>query len=459
MEGGSVAASLACRRGECTAGPSAPVRASVPAARRRSPRSVTTCSSPCCSSRCSTSPATSSTSGSSVSPSSCRRCSWCSPPGGSPIDSIGDGSRRCSCSVVGRVRCRARRVQPVRNRDRCGRCSRSRSCSGASDAMLAPARRSIPPLIVEQADFPQVVALWTATFTGSAIVGPVLGGFLYTIGPEHCLHGGGGARVRVDRPDPRTRVRAAPGTSDRPTDAVGSDGGLALRAPHADRSRRHLARSVRSALRRSDRADPGGCERAARGRRHRIRMAACGAGNRCSGDGDLAGGPADPAPCRADTLLVVVGVFGAGTMVFGITRSYTVAFIALVVISAADMVSMYIRGSIVPLVTPDEQLGRVTAVEGVFIGGVERAGRVREWCRGSRLRAAVGDRRRWFHHGADRRCIRRRCSRRYAGSTRSTSSNRSAHPAADLREGRGTSRRSRTSDRRRSVRCRRQRVG
>ena len=43
-------------------------------------------------------------------------------------------------------------------------------------------------------------------------------------------------------------------------------------------------------------------------------------------------------------------------------------------LSAADMVSMYIRGSIVPLVTPDDQLGRVSAVEGVFIGASNELG-------------------------------------------------------------------------------------
>ncbi len=74
------------------------------------------------------------------------------------------------------------------------------------------------------------------------------------------------------------------------------------------------------------------------------------------------------------TLLWVVAVFGAGTMVFGMTHSYVVAFLALVVLSAADMVSMYIRGSIVPLVTPDDQLGRVSAVEGVFIGASNELG-------------------------------------------------------------------------------------
>ena len=41
---------------------------------------------------------------------------------------------------------------------------------------------------------------------------------------------------------------------------------------------------------------------------------------------------------------------------------------------AADMVSMFIRGSLVPLATPDDQLGRVSAVEGVFIGASNELG-------------------------------------------------------------------------------------
>jgi hypothetical protein len=73
-------------------------------------------------------------------------------------------------------------------------------------------------------------------------------------------------------------------------------------------------------------------------------------------------------------LLWVVAVFGGGTIVFGVTRSYTVAFISLIVVSAADMVSMYIRGTLLPLATPDDQLGRVTAVESVFIGASNELG-------------------------------------------------------------------------------------
>ena len=74
------------------------------------------------------------------------------------------------------------------------------------------------------------------------------------------------------------------------------------------------------------------------------------------------------------TLLTVVAVFGIGTVVLGMTRNYAVAFLALVVLSAADMVSVFIRGSLVPLVTPDEKRGRVLAVESVFIGASNELG-------------------------------------------------------------------------------------
>ena len=305
---------------------------------------------------------------------------------------------------------------------------------GASDAMLSPARRSIPPLIVEQADFPQVVALWTATFTGSAIVGPVLGGFLYTVGPETAYMVAAVLELASIVPIlALVYVRHQERLTDRPTLSAAMEGLHFVR-------RTPIVLAVIS-------LDLfavlfGGA----------IALIPAVASERL-GVGDIAYGwlraaPGIGAAAMAvwlairpvqrrvgSTLLVVVGVFGAGTMVFGITRSYAVAFVALVVISAADMVSMYIRGSIVPLVTPNEQLGRVTAVEGVFIGASQRAGRVRERCRGSGVRVAVGDRRRRVHHGADRRCDSRCCSRRCAGSTRSTSSSRSAHPAADLRQG------------------------
>jgi MFS family permease len=74
------------------------------------------------------------------------------------------------------------------------------------------------------------------------------------------------------------------------------------------------------------------------------------------------------------SLLVAVAIFGAGTIVLGSTSSYVIAFVAVVVLSAADMVSVFVRSSIVPLVTPDEKRGRVSAVENVFIGATNELG-------------------------------------------------------------------------------------
>ncbi len=73
-------------------------------------------------------------------------------------------------------------------------------------------------------------------------------------------------------------------------------------------------------------------------------------------------------------LYVVVALFGVGTIVLGLTRSFTIAFISLLLLSAADAVSVFIRGTLVPLVTPSPARGRVMAVEGVFLGASNELG-------------------------------------------------------------------------------------
>ena len=73
-------------------------------------------------------------------------------------------------------------------------------------------------------------------------------------------------------------------------------------------------------------------------------------------------------------LFGVVGLFGAATIVLGLTQSYAVAVVALIVLSAADAVSVFIRSTIVPLATPENMRGRVLAVENVFIGGSNELG-------------------------------------------------------------------------------------
>ena len=67
-------------------------------------------------------------------------------------------------------------------------------------------------------------------------------------------------------------------------------------------------------------------------------------------------------------------MFGVGTIVLGATTSFAVAFVALLVLSGADAISVYIRSTLVPLVTPADKRGRVLAVESVFIGASNELG-------------------------------------------------------------------------------------
>jgi hypothetical protein len=63
-----------------------------------------------------------------------------------------------------------------------------------------------------------------------------------------------------------------------------------------------------------------------------------------------------------------VVVFGVATIVFGISRLFWLSLVALTVLGAADMVSVYVRHVLVQLATPDAIRGRVSAVNAVFIG-------------------------------------------------------------------------------------------
>ena len=73
-------------------------------------------------------------------------------------------------------------------------------------------------------------------------------------------------------------------------------------------------------------------------------------------------------------LLGAVSVFGVATIVLGVTRIYAVAFVAMLVLAGADAISVFIRATLVPLVTPIDKRGRVLAVESVFIGASNELG-------------------------------------------------------------------------------------
>ncbi len=73
-------------------------------------------------------------------------------------------------------------------------------------------------------------------------------------------------------------------------------------------------------------------------------------------------------------MLICVGLFGAGTIVFGLSKNLWLSLAALMVIGASDMVSVVVRSSILQLATPPEMRGRVSAVNWLFIGASNEFG-------------------------------------------------------------------------------------
>ena len=73
-------------------------------------------------------------------------------------------------------------------------------------------------------------------------------------------------------------------------------------------------------------------------------------------------------------LLGAVAVYGATMVGFGLSRQLGWSIALLAVSGAADMVSVVVRQSLVQLATPDAMRGRVSAVNGVFIGASNQLG-------------------------------------------------------------------------------------
>ena len=246
---------------------------------------------------------------------------------------------------------------------------------GIARAFLAPATRTMPPMVAPEGGLPKVIALYSATWTGAIIVGPALSGFLYAIDPSVAYLTSSVliassmwflGRVRFERqPEP-------PNPDEKPTFRSAIEGLLFIRrtpilfaAIALDLFAVLFGGAV--ALLPAIAEDQLGVGDVAYG----WLRAAPGIGAAAMALW-LAARPVQRHVGRV--LLAVVGVFGVATIVLGLTDKYVVAFVALLVLSAADMVSVFIRGSLVPLVTPDEKRGRVMAVENVFIGASNELG-------------------------------------------------------------------------------------
>ena len=244
--------------------------------------------------------------------------------------------------------------------------------TGLASALGAPAGRALTPSLVPQAILVKAFAQRSIAFQLSVIGGPALGGLLFALHPElvyavssafslvalgaMALMYAGRSGAGAGSPDLASvlggvrLVRRTPvllGAISLDLFAVLFGGAVAL-----------LPVFARDVLEVGP-AGPRHPARRARGRRA------------------LRRGGHDPPPTRrraGRTLLTVVALYGITMIVFGLSETMWLSLLALAAGGAVDMVSVVLRQTILPLVTPDELRGRVTAVEMVFISASNELG-------------------------------------------------------------------------------------
>jgi MFS family permease len=247
--------------------------------------------------------------------------------------------------------------------------------AGTVMAIGTPAARALPPTLVPAGLLPSAMTLRSIASQSAQVAGPALGGVLYAVSPT-LVYGLAAAlcllasvsvimiRARPAAADPRTP--ASPGIESvlegmrfvgRTPMLLGVIlldllvvlfGGAVALLPVFARSILHVGPEGLGVLR----AAPAVGALAAAAiltRRPLVRRA----------------GP---------RLLLVVAVFGASIIVFGLSRIFVLSLVMLAVSGFADMVSVNIRTTTVALVTPDRLRGRVSAVEMVFISASNQLG-------------------------------------------------------------------------------------
>ncbi len=273
---------------------------------------------------------------------------------------------------------------------------------GIARAFAAPAGRSLPANVAPPGTLPKVAATNSVMWQSALIIGPVLGGVLYAISPRAPYLVSAlfimvaAASVLSIRFRPEVAEAAASRAADR--GASGSSDGLddASSAAGAEGRRRTAGLSGAMDGLKFIRRTPillgaisldlfavlfgGAVALLPAIADERLGVGAVGLGvlRAAGGIGAtimaivLARKPVVHRVGR--TLLISVAVFGLATIALGLTTLFIVAFLAIATLSAADMISVYIRATLVPLATPDDVRGRVMAAENVFIGASNELG-------------------------------------------------------------------------------------
>jgi len=260
---------------------------------------------------------------------------------------------------------------------------------GIARAFTGVASRALPADIVAPERVPWVVARTSITWQTATILGPVLGGFLFATGTRvpyiaiTAMSAAGGLLMFTVRPSVPTPV---------------ADTTLPAAVPALEPERTPARATLASAVEglRFVRRQPillgaisldlfavlfGGAVAllpALAATRYHVGAVGVGWLRAAGGMGAAAVTlclAIKPIRTRVGrNLLGAVALFGVATIVLGATRSFAIAFIAMFVLSGADSISVFIRATLVPLVTPTDKRGRVLAVENVFIGASNELG-------------------------------------------------------------------------------------
>jgi len=247
---------------------------------------------------------------------------------------------------------------------------------GLARAVANPAARAIMPSLLPKDDLPGGVAWSSATWQTAVVIGPGLGGLLYALGPGYAF--GTTAALLIAALAATVMMR---GRTIEPSAHSGSSGGD-LAALLAGLTLIHRNKLLLGAISLDLFAVLFS------GATALIPVFAKDILHVNSDWGGLlrtfqaVGGVASAAvltqlPLRrmvGRRLFVAVGIFGVAAIVFGVSQSYWLSAFAVFIMGAADMVSVYVRGTLVPLATPDALRGRVIAVEAVFISGSNELG-------------------------------------------------------------------------------------
>jgi MFS family permease len=247
--------------------------------------------------------------------------------------------------------------------------------SGCSAAIGNPAIRSMWPSLVPLNLLTSALALRSTVFQGTVVVGPAIGGLLFAASPEVVY---ATAAVLMLASVAMTVPIRPPAVEQAPAEIVGTRLGALLAGLRFVRRTPVLLGAISLDL--VAVLFGGAVALLPLFARDVLEVGPVGLGVLRSAPavGALAAGimltrrPLRGAAGRK--LLVVVALFGASMIVFGLSRSFPLSFAALAVSGFVDMISMNIRSMITALATPDALRGRVNAVEMVFISASNELG-------------------------------------------------------------------------------------